>query len=336
MKNILPLLFGAALLPVAASAQSTSNVVGYITHTLTGTNTGGTPIADTYVTPSLVQPLAFQAQANASPSGSLTVTFAGTPVPTLDPVPYVLEITSGAQEGWWADVASATNNSITLTAGNEFPAGLPADVSVSLRKHNTLDTFLGANTPGLTPWDGVTSIDEVQILNPATGAAPAYGWIAIPGAEGWYRISTGLPAPNVIISPGSAVLIRRTGLPANSPDLTFQSVGEVKTTDTQVDIYPGSNWLGTPLAVGQGITDMKLWEKLLAWDGVNLLDDLQFITPAGQIASSYAAVPSASSMFTVLGLPSNLLWPEGGGAVLVRRADQAGSVVTFNGQVVAP
>ena len=35
MKNILPILFGVALLPIAAHATSTSNVVGYATSTLT-------------------------------------------------------------------------------------------------------------------------------------------------------------------------------------------------------------------------------------------------------------------------------------------------------------
>lgn len=339
MKNILPLLFGAALLPLVANAQSYSNVVGYITHDIAA-NTGFAAGADTYLSPTLIQPAAFAGASNASPSGAATVNFDGTSVPTSLDQTYVLEITSAESEGWWSTVVSSTASSITVT--DNFPAGLPANVSVAVRKHTTVKDFLGANAPGLVPFDMVSQNDEVQILDPVTQAATTLAYVPkeITGLpeDGWFDLGTSTPADGMVIEPGSAIKIKRFGATA----LSFVSAGEVKTTDTQCDVYPGDNWFGTHRAVGAALNDMDLETQLIVFDNINPnYDQLQDVQ-ADQSTITYAAVDPAFFGYPTmanLGDSSDagaVMFPEGTGMIIKRATSEAASVVTVPGTVVGP
>jgi hypothetical protein len=329
------LLAAAAACGFAAAETAYTTPVGYITHTI-APNTGSS--AATYLSSSLVQPAEFAGASTVSPSGLATITFTGSVPETLGSS-YVLEITEGDSEGWWSTVVSSTATSITVF--DTFPAGLPANTKVSVRKHNTLGTFLGANAPGLIEFDGVNPNDEVQILNPATQVVTTVAYVPFELSgqpDGWFDLGSSTPADGFVIEPGSAVKIKRVG----NTSLSFVSTGEVKTTSTQVDIYPRFNWVGTQLAAGGTLDYMDFAAQLIPFDGVRTnSDELQFVSPA-QLVTPYASLDPSFGLGVVMGNlatsepAGNTVFPEGTGAVLKRDPATPAEVLTVPGTVVAP
>lgn len=336
MKPIIPFALLGALLAVGAADAAATDPVGYITHTVAGT--GGSGTALTVLAPTLIQPTVYAGVSSASPS-TLTVVTLPTGVPaTLDST-YVLEITSGPSEGWWSTVMSSTATSITVN--DAFPAGLPADTEISVRKHNTLQTFLGENTPGIAPFNGTTG-DEVQILTPAQSIISiVYVPAAVSGApeDDWFNLVTLAPENDRVIEPGSAILVKTS----SATDLTFTSSGDVKITKTQVDVFPNLTLIGQVDAVGATLGEMNLATQLIQLTGSNTdFDEFQFLSAGQAITSNVAlapgvAGPNASMADLVSTGPSdNLLFPEGTGAILKRNPGNAASVITIPGSTVTP
>ena len=330
-------LIGAAA--VFAQTTATTTPVGYITCNINGVPVGFKD-ATTYIAPSLVEKTEFAGLTESAATNVLT--FSGG-VPTTFDGSYVLEITSGASEGWWSTVTSSTATTITLN--DNFPAGLSAGVAISVRKHSTLFSFLGNNSPGLTTYDGVRVSDEVHILNPATQGSVVYAYVA--GADlgdpaypdgVWLNLATSEYANNVVIEPGAAVRAVRK----SAAGLSFVAVGTVKTTNTQVDVYPDYNWFGTPLAVGNTLNGMALNDQLHPYDGVTPNYDNLQIVDAAQKASVYAAYDTTGEggPMSMLDLATSedagsVLLTEGTGAVIFRTGNPA-STITIPGTVVAP
>ncbi len=326
-------LIGAAA--VFAQTTATTTPVGYITCNIAGKS----PSADTYISPSLAQATEYASVTVSAAANVLT--FSGGVPDTFGPA-YLLEITSGASEGWWSTVTSSTATTITLN--DSFPSGLSEGVTVSVRKHNTLASFLGENAPGLTTYNGVDPNDEVHIWNPSTQSLVIYTYIG--GADlgdplypngAWYDPSAaGDPIANgAVIEPGTAVRVVRVSATA----LSFVTTGTVKTTKTQVDIYKDFNWLGTMLATGSAFNGMGLNNSLVLYDGVNPYDELQIVN-ADQTVSQYAAYDTgAGNDFLQIGTEEyaagDTPFAEGTGAVLAR-GTAAASTITIPGTVVAP
>lgn len=331
-----------ALLAVAAacgvaSAQTsaTTTPVGYITHTI---NNAAGAESLTLIGPSLIQPTEFAGAAAASPSGK-TITFAGG-VPTTLGSSYVLEISNGNQEGWWSTVTSSTANSITVN--DDFPAGLAADVKISVRKHNTLRTFLGSNAAGLTPFDGVSQADEVQIISASQPGQPLTSYSFVPASvsgeaqDSWYDLGSSTNADNVVIEPGTSVLVKQFG----SSNKTFTSVGEVKISKTQFDVFPGLNFIANPVAVGATLNGLGFNSQLNTFDGANTdADEVQVIGASGGL-TAYAALDASlglgSTMYN-LGDSSDagaVVVPEGTGALIKRAATKPATTITLPGTVV--
>jgi len=334
MNRISSITFLAALAAsgLVSAAPAYTTPVGYITHTIAG-NSGNS--SDTYLSPTLVQPTIYAAASTATPTTN-TVSLP-TGVPTGLDSTYVLEITSGTSEGWWSTITSSTATSVVVN--DTFPTGLTGNITVSIRKHNTVKTFLGANAPGLTPFNGVTASDEVQLLNPATQAVTTIAYVpkALSGAseDGWYNLANSSLADNYIVEPGTAVKIKHR----NSSTLTFVSSGVVKTTKTQVDVFTDTNWIGTTFAVGNTLNGMALNTQLVTFNGQSqIYDELQYVN-ANQSVTPYAALnPSLGLGQTMGNLATSqdagaVVFPEGSGAVLKRKGS-ANSIITFAGTTV--
>lgn len=331
-----------ALLAVAAacgmaSAQTsaTTTPVGYITHTIN--NAGGSESL-TLIGPSLIQPTEFAGAAAAAPSGK-TITFAAG-VPTGLGTAYVLEISNGAQEGWWSTVTASTATSITVN--DDFPAGLAADVKVSVRKHNTIKSFLGSNAPGLVAFDGVAQADEVQILNSSVAGQPITALVYVSAAvsgeseDSWFDLASSANANARVIEPGASVLIKQFG----TTNKTFTSVGEVKLTKTQFDVFPGLNFFGNPVAVGSTLNGLGFNTQLTTFTGVNSdFDEVQVIGSSGAI-TAYAALDPTLGLGATMGNLSDasdsgaVVFPEGTGAIIKRDAGKSAGVITVPGTVV--
>lgn len=329
-------LLAAALACGLANAETAyTTPVGYITSSVAAA-TG--PFADTYISPSLVQATEYAGASTSDPSGSATISLPSG-VPTTFDGKYVLEISSGAQEGWWSTVVSSTDTSVTVN--DALPTGLATGTTITVRKHNTLKSFLGANSLGLIPFDGVNPSDEVQLLNPATQLVTPVAYVptALTGLpDGWFDLGASAPADDYIIEPGAAINVKRVGATA----LTLVSSGTVKTTKTQIDIYPSYNWLGTQLASGGTLDYMNFAAQLIPFDGVvTNYDELQFLDPA-QLVTPYASLDPSFGLGVVMGnlatsAPAgDTIFKEGTGATLKRDATTSASVLTIPGTQVAP
>jgi hypothetical protein len=340
MKPFIPysLLAAAALCGVALGQSATTDPVGYITQSING-NVGANPSgAATYISATLIEATEFASASSVSPSGSATVTFAGGVPVDLDDS-FVLEIRAGDQEGWWSTVISSTANSITVN--DTFPNGLPESVSVSVRKHSTLQSLLGSNSPGLKPISNSNEppYDSVELLDPVTQATTVAVYVleevGVP-QSGWYDFVTQDQLDGAVIHPGTSVKIVRHDESA----LELVSSGTVKVTKTQVDVYPNFNWLGQPIAVGATLGSMNFYDQIIKFDnGVTENDFISLLNPDQSSDVFVAADPSLGigsimANFVTADDATNIAVPDG--YVFQRAASQAASVITIPAQVVAP
>jgi hypothetical protein len=273
-----------------------------------------------------------------SPSGGSVATFSGG-VPTNLDATYVLEITSGANEGWWSTVTSSTAS--TITTNDAFPGGLASGTTVSVRKHNTVQSFLGENTPGIIPSDGVEG-DEVQLLNPDQTLTPVAYFPAevTDGDADWYNLATSAIANDTIIYPGTGVIIKTKSV----SNLTLVSTGEVKTTDTQVDVYPGLNVIAQTAAAGASLNASGINTNLIPLNaaGNNIdFDELQFLNANQTLTPHVAADPALleTQGFTTINLATSeesgaVIFTQGTGALVKRDSSKAASSIVLNGTVV--
>ena len=211
-----------------------------------------------------------------------------------------------------------------------------------MKKHSTLVTFLGFNNPGLLTYNGVDPWDEVQILDPVSQVGTPYAFVSaedwgdsVNYPDGvWINVVTSEPANQTIIEPGTAVAIKRVG----TEDISFISSGTVKTTKTQIDIYPGFNYVGVPKAANGTLGNLNFAPQLHQYDGVNTdYDELQKVNP-DQTGTPFAAVEDDGPVMwnIVLGdYATNEPFQEGTG-ILLKRVGHPSSVITLEGTVIAP
>jgi hypothetical protein len=328
------LLIAAAACGFAAAETAYTTPVGYITTTINGNTSSGTAGASTFVAGTLVQPAVFAGESVGAPAGTVLTFTAGVP-DTLDGS-YMLEITAGADEGWWSTVVSSTATSITVA--DSIPGA--GAVKVSIRKFNTVSSVFGNNAPGLAPFDGVSpSFDNIQILDPITQASKTIVYVTGVAPDGWYDFVSSSPAENEIIYPGTAARVVRMG----TTPLSLVSSGEVKTTKTQVDVYPNENWLGQSLAAGSTLGAMNFKDQIIKFDGVAANDFIELTRPdpgSGQPADLFVAlIPAFGDVmanFVTTADATNEPIPEGTGYNLKRDGAGSPSVITIPAQVVAP
>lgn len=245
---------------------------------------------------------------------------------------HVLEISAGASEGWWSAVVSSTATSITVA--DAFPASLPANVSVEVRKFSTVKSLFGSNAPGLNPFDGgATSADEIQFLNPSTGQVSSVVYLpeSISGSpDQWFDFVNGVNADNYPIEPGVAVRVIRYG----ASTLTFQSQGEVKTTKTQIDIASAENWVAQPLGSGGTLGYMNFFPQMVKFDAGTTPNDFLDVLNPDQSTTSYVALDESLGGGFMLDFvggtdATSVVIPEGAGYIFRRDSSQAPSTITI-------
>ena len=325
--SILALAAGSAF-----AAEVYTPVVWYITHNITGA--GSCASADTYIAPTLVNATEFSGTSTSAPSGA-TISFSGG-VPTGLDGSYVLEITSGANEGWWSTVVSSTSDSITVN--DAFPDGAALDVAV--RKHHAVGSFLGDNAIGLLSFDGASDSDEIQLFDPVTQSITSLAFIAPEnlGDESypngaWVNLSTFDISNDAVIEPGTSLRVKRIG----AADISYVSVGTVKTTKTQVDIYTGANFIGATQAAGGNLGNVGL-NSLYQYDGSSTAyDEIQILNP-DQSASIFAVVEDGGPQIYDLGSGdyANTTALDAGVGVIVWRYENAASTISLEGMTIAP
>lgn len=287
MKPIISFALLAAIATIGAASAAATDPVGYITATIAGNAANNPAGAATYISPTLVQPTVFAGATTVTPSGGSVATFASGVPTTLDST-YVLEITSGTQEGWWSAVSAST--ATTVTIADPFPAGLGANTTISVRKFDTVKSFLGANSPGLNPFDGgATQADEVQILDPTTGGVTVIVYMpeALTGQpDQWLDFGLGANADNYPILPGTAIRVVRF----DDDGTDFTVAGSVKVTATQADLFNAENWVSQPLAVGGSLDFMNFYNQLIKFDGGATLNDYLDVLNPDQSTTTYVAL----------------------------------------------
>lgn len=321
------LLAAAAAAGVSLADTATTPPVGYVTIPIAG-NAASNPFgADTYISPVLPQPAVLTAATSVAPvSGSKTATFSGS-VPTNLDNSYVLEIGDGTKEGWWSVVQSST--ATTITTVSAFPAGLATATKITVRKLDTLQSFLGENTIALGP------NDQVQILNPITQSAKVALYVSGAGYTGggeWQDAVLEANIDNEYIYPGTAVKVRIFGATGK----TLVTAGNVKVSKTDLDLYPGTNWLSGTAAVGGTVGSMTFGTQLIAEDynpATTPADVIEFIAP-NQSASSYARVGNSVQNLVTETDASTLPVNAGTGYAIFRNQAAAAGIVTVPGQTV--
>jgi hypothetical protein len=339
--TILALL--AAVAGASAQTTATTTPVGYVTATITGNPTNNPSGSVTLVAPPLVQPTVYAGVASAAPTGT-TITLTGGGVPATFDSTYVLEVTNGSHAGWWSTVISSTDT--TVTVNDSFPSGLDSTSTVAVRLHSTLKNLFGANSLGLTVYDGTqASPDSIAILDPVSQSVTTAVWMqasysGLP-ADGWvdYVLFTSLDDTPIL--PGTAVQVVRM----QSTDATLVCQGTVKTTPTQVDIQPNYNWLGQPLATGGTLGSMSFYDQIVKYDGSadtngNPISDFVELINTDQSVSPYIAadpnqgVGNVMADFVFFSDATSVPISSAGGYLLVRYPSQPASAITIPAQVI--
>jgi hypothetical protein len=323
MKYKLPLLVGLASLAALVGVQAQTAVtdpVGYITHTIAA----NASVAESYLAVTLINKTDFAGSSVAAPSGN-TVSIAGIPAGLSNAS--LLEIKSGANAGWWSSVVSSVDGTATLL--DTLPAGLPAGTAITIRKHMTIGGFLGAtNSAGLKPGTSPADADEVQVLDNSANPQAVSSYFYVAGLapavpDGWYDGGAN-PAQDVVLVPGSAVkVVHKTATP-----LSLVSVGYVKTTPTQVDLYKGENWVAPMRATGVTLGASNINTGVIATgldqgSGFADADEIQVLDTAQLVTAYFGLDPAlgfGTGIFDGGAAPSDgVLVPEHKGLNVVRK-----------------
>ena len=325
MKKYTPLLLAAATSGMGyGQTTAYTTPVGYISAKIAASG-------ETFIASTLVAPDSFAGVTTNDPSGIKAVTIASTLPVDVSPLAFYLEITSGANEGWWSTITALTG-STTITTNDTLPSGLAVGTKIAVRAHQTLKGMFGANSAGLVTGIDLNA-DEVQLLDPITQKITAFFYASqtdINGASltgqispGWFD-GSGAPSDNVVIVPGSAVKVVHKA-PGN---LSLVVAGAVKTTKTQIDIYQGTNFVAPMLAAGTtlGATNLDTGNINTGLKrGVDLsVDEIQLISTS-QVVSPYfcadpVAAPGYSGFYDGAGVSFNSQFvPEWQGAIIIRK-----------------
>ena len=165
---------------------------------------------------------------------------------------YAMEITSGSYEGFSADIASWTGQTITLEENIESGGVLPGTFNgsrISIRELPTLASIFGTdNSAGLKSGTLATA-DLIYIY--ASGSFSKYYYF--PGGFGQaaeWRDEAGNEAGSTSIHFGDGLIIQTSD---TAPKSIYIS-GSVKLGPTNVPIYPGFNLVSNPSPVDGRLT----------------------------------------------------------------------------------
>jgi len=138
--------------------------------------------------------------------------------------PYMIEVSSGRDEGIYLEIASNTADTVTLSGfGTDFFSELAAGDTITIRKAWTLATALNSNLP-----TGVTllTFDNTGGINASASSQFIF-------AGTWFNAATGVNADDTVLYPGESFILRNNSQTAIQ-DLTIS--GTVSTTESRVTL----------------------------------------------------------------------------------------------------
>ncbi len=339
-KLVLTGLAAVAALLSNSFAQTTVAVtdpVGYITTDISREQAG----AQTYAGPVLVNKVEMQGASTNAIGGTSSATFSSAVPTNVVAASYFAEVKS---TGWWANIASVSGS--TITTDSPFPAGLAIGTEIIIRKHVTVNEYLGStNSSGLAELEDFV---ELLVLDSATQvkAPRSVVWVTLANGlpNGWYDFVSQQPVGDAVIFPGEAVRFNVKSAAAGNP-LKLVTVGHVKTTPTKVGLAPGEQWLvvaghatETSL-VNSGLNTGSILTGVGQEDGNLTGDELNILLPSQSGESFVALTPALGggwANFVSQQPADNQLIKEGAGFVLQRKAASGNGVWTVPAQIVQP
>jgi hypothetical protein len=318
LKNVLLGLASAALLanPASAQTQSSTPVIGYYKFQApSGTSTW----TCAFVTKKEFQGAMTGFVVNA---GKGTISVAGTPLTASAYTSHYIEILSGPNTGLILDVETTPANTTSQITVAWDPVGnttaLTGNETFCVRKHAKLSTVF-ASGGGLAPID-----DSVEIVDPNGNTI-----LAIWDGSAWVD---GVD----FVTPRDPILYPAQGFKINSlsgSTVTFggAEVSYVKTGPTIIPVYAGmvnlvgimdpvvplnpsapdyatssaplsSLGLNTLAPIDDIVTlftaEGTLTESLVVWDGTQIVDGVDYVTPKGSVTVTNGSAIQISPLST--------------------------------------
>lgn len=250
MKNILPILFGAALLPLAANADPAySNVGGYTTQDLAANtfNLVGLNLHQSVVVAGDLEVVSGAVLTDSDVADFTAVL----PQNANNNAVFVLEITSGAAVGTTQEFTVRSGSTITLPGSI---AGIAVDDTYQIRIAPTLEQIFGTTTSILTKGATSTTADVVWVPD-GTGNYTRY-FIRL--SDSTFRNAVGgAAAPTVPVVYLDGLFVQKRATPAK-----LVVTGEVKTVGSTTSVVTGFNPIGTIYPAGVTLQNFGLDDDL--------------------------------------------------------------------------
>lgn len=270
MKNILPILLGFALLPLAANGQTSySNIVGYVSM--------NTPASgDTNVGQPLQRSASFAGAGTGISGNVITVANPGNFLQNLPTQPnqYYLRVTDSASalKGRYYDITGNDTTSITVDGGATTlqDQGFTATTKFSVVPYWTLNTLFPAGAGVGVSADPDEPVGLAMFIDPTTNdinkAATAvyfyYGGTGLDGA-GWYVFGdTGAgKKDHAALEPFQCAIVRNLDGNAGTATVT----GDVPAVPTEALVYSHTdlrdNYVCLQIPVDISLAESKLFEN---------------------------------------------------------------------------
>ena len=257
------LVFGAAQFASNGQTASTTDPVGFVTLSISGTG-GTSPVAYTFASLGLQRAVAFQST-TTSVAGS--VTLADSSASWTDnqynsatagaPPTHYVEILSGTGAGTIYDIVTTDGTAKTLTLGTQLAAGITTGATYRIRPHWTIAAVFGAaNESGLGSGSAAAA-DQIQLFR--NGGYVGYFYQTAGRnvlLNAWVSASDlTANAGNTVIYPGDGIVIARKQSAALSVILN----GVVKTGQTSLPVISGYSLLGNVYASGMTLSNSALY-----------------------------------------------------------------------------
>ena len=155
---------------------------------------------------------------------------------------HFVEITSGPNAGYTADILDTDGAAKMLTVADNFSALLSGGETYRVRKHWTIERVFGQNNEaGLGGGNSITA-DQILIYNPVSQSYTTFYYQTSGlGGVGWR--AAGSPTVNqskAKLYPDEGLVIKRK----QASDLQVRLFGQVKLGPTIVPVHMGANFIG--------------------------------------------------------------------------------------------
>jgi hypothetical protein len=265
-----------SLLPLSALEAAHSNIMGISSINI---KAGNVPIAPAYVHP---KELGFSVNSTALAGDELTLNLPSNSLTagayeesSLYPRYYIEVISEGAFAGMVFDVVSNTAGAVTIKTWADGSQPVSSGTAVILRKHMTLDDFFADAESQLIGYG-----DTLKFFD-SNGDSKGVVWDGSIWTTDFSTDDGGMP-----IYPGQGFLTIFV------TDKTFNVLGEVKSTPTQVPVYVGAiNFVGTLSPIEESFNSFEAMSWMSPY-----AETIKLFTSDGTLSSAGAYVYDGSKI----------------------------------------